>query len=209
MKIAGFLEKFIAAYGTGLFWVNKSIIAGDVVKFVFLCPSADLNNLTKKVSSEIEGLGLKVFSKVLSSELSFIRATNWWLQDKIIFLAKGGKVAILGRTELKSRGRRGILFLSVIPFWFMVTLIAYFVVDLIVPPKILFFGMLGSILVMFFLHYHLCVKHSEPVIITVRKTLEEVFSCRFRYGGNFPYKFPWTTYYEEDEFLKHVFEKRK
>jgi len=62
------LEKFIAIYGTGLFWVNKSIVADDAVKYVFLFLYPYVIEVIKKLVKLLNGRQKSI--KELSEELN-------------------------------------------------------------------------------------------------------------------------------------------
>jgi len=73
--------------------------------------------------------------------------------------------------------------------------------------KALIASMVIGTLISILVPYYMSVKQSKSVIFTILKVLEKTCECRFRYGGNFPFKFPRIAHWSIDELLKTVFSK--
>ena len=202
-KVVGFVERFFTAYHAGLYWVNKSPHVTCHVKYLFLCPKMDLKTLTDKISSGIRDLGLKVSDKVLNQKTAFIHALSSWNSTTLTFLAKDDKLGILGITKTKSRSREYAIFTLMIVLAFIATLGTSILANSIsLGLKTLIASVVIGTLISILVPYHMSVKQSKPVVFTILKELEEMYQCRFRYGGKFPFKFPRIAHWDIDEFLK-------
>ncbi|MDF1540700.1 MAG: hypothetical protein P1Q69_17520 [Candidatus Thorarchaeota archaeon] len=207
-KTKEFLETLFAAYSTCIgnsscfYWIEKTPTRTSSLKHVFLCLGLELKPLVDEIAERIRGLGLTVVNRSLDLETSFLHVTDSLISNTLTFWRKDDRLGIIVITKTKSRLRGALPLLVatlvglIVLFVLLPSLIEIMGYDItspdIIPPVII----LSSVVLFVTLAlsewaiYRKIVKSGESITPLVRAIVETRGSCKFRFGGRSPFKFP-------------------
>lgn len=219
-RMAQLLESFFAAYGssldqnTALYWISKTKQHHTTVRYVFLSPDLDIHTVVTDLAVRLHGVGIEVLIRTVDSDLSFLHASEkMGVSNTLVFLRRNRVVGVAGVTTIQSS------LVSFLPVWgmFLIGMAIGLVPSMLfgidldsIPPDFvrlhrifLLLSMVISFLVLYWFTYQLRVKSGESLIALVGDTIENTSSCRPRYGGQIPFKFPqWVPRYVISDLVK-------